>query len=336
MFTRVAVTSRPSVKVSAPGGPDGRDAAAISPPETAAATKSMPTNNRPLPRNTVAKNRSSRSPIRSRSTPMNHKKAMPANGTRFSAITTAARRPGSVSHAPATPGWAGTESLSSTSAAIRNTENTTPATAAARGVRSGLPACSGPWPTGPSVIGLPSRPVAGPRHPFTRTRRRPSRTTGAGPARARHQRRWATRWAGRVPPRAADRAGDAREGQPHLLAGEHGRGLTLQVDVGVAADVDGDALDGAAGEGVRVRAGVVVGDRFAAVAADAQALARDREHSWLGLDPALADLLIPVVEGQDPGGHARRVLTVLVERGRQDQVLPGRKILGPVDLLLHH
>ena len=55
------------------------------PPETAAATKSMPTNNRPLPRNTVAKNRSSRSPIRSRSTPMNHKKAMPANGITMSA-----------------------------------------------------------------------------------------------------------------------------------------------------------------------------------------------------------------------------------------------------------
>src|SRR5438045_532635 len=89
-----------------------------------------------------------------------------------------------------------------------------------------------------------------------------------------------------------------------LLAGEHGRGLTLQVDVGVAADVDRDPVDRAAGEGVRVRAGVVAGDRFAAVAADAQALARDREHSGLGLDPALADLLVAVVEGQDAGGHA--------------------------------
>ena len=56
------------------------------------------------------------SPIRSRSTPMNYKKAMPANGMRFSAIATAVRRRGSVSHAPAAPGWAGTESLSSTNA----------------------------------------------------------------------------------------------------------------------------------------------------------------------------------------------------------------------------
>ena len=102
MFTRSPVTSRPSATVSAPGGPDDRDAAANSPPETAAPTKSMATNNRPLPRNTVAKKRSSRWPTRSRITPMNHKKAMPANGTRFSAISTAARRRGSVSHAPGT------------------------------------------------------------------------------------------------------------------------------------------------------------------------------------------------------------------------------------------
>src|SRR5206468_9415020 len=70
-----------------------------------------------------------------------------------------------------------------------------------------------------------------------------------------------------------------------LLAGEHGCGLTLQVDVGIAADVDRDPLDGAAGEGVRVSAGVVAGDRLAAVAAHAQALACDREHPGLGLDP---------------------------------------------------
>ena len=33
-----------------------------------------------------------------------------------------------------------------------------------------------------------------------------------------------------------------------LLTGEHCLGLAFQVDVGVAADVNGDALDGAAGE----------------------------------------------------------------------------------------
>src|SRR5205814_2355090 len=146
--------------------------------------------------------------------------------------------------------------------------------------------------------------------------------------------RMTTSWAWRVPPRAAERAGDALEGQPHLLAGEHGCGLTLEVDVGVAADVDRDPVDGAAGEGVRVRAGVVVGDRFAAVAADAQALARDREQPGLGLDTALADLLVAVVEGQDAGGHAGGILPVLAERGGKDQILPGGNVLAAVDLLL--
>ena len=54
-----------------------------------------------------------------------------------------------------------------------------------------------------------------------------------------------------------------------LLPGEHSHGLAFQVDVGIAADVDRDLLDRAAGERVRVRTGVVTGDRFAAVPADA-------------------------------------------------------------------
>src|SRR5206468_3924263 len=49
-----------------------------------------------------------------------------------------------------------------------------------------------------------------------------------------------------------------------------------------------------------------------------------------------ADLLVPVVEGQDPGGHVGRVLTVFAEGGQEDQVLPGRDVFGRVDLLLHH
>jgi hypothetical protein len=76
----------------------------MSPPPTAAATNSMATNSRPLPRNTVAKKRSSRSPIRSRSTPTNHRNAIPANGTRLSATATAVRRRESVSHTPGTSG----------------------------------------------------------------------------------------------------------------------------------------------------------------------------------------------------------------------------------------
>ena len=128
------------------------DEAAITPPDTAAATNSMATNSRPLPRNTLAKNRSSRSPTRSRTTPMNQRKAMPANGTKFSATATAALFPESVSHAPVPPGLAGTEILSSTSAVAMSTEKMIPATAAARGVRSGLPLRSGPWSSTSSVM----------------------------------------------------------------------------------------------------------------------------------------------------------------------------------------
>jgi len=96
------VTLRPSASVPAPGGPDEADA--MSPPPIAAATNIIPTNRRPLPRNTVAKKRSSRSPIRSRSTPRNHRNAIPANGTRLRATATAVRRPESVSQVPGTRG----------------------------------------------------------------------------------------------------------------------------------------------------------------------------------------------------------------------------------------
>ena len=53
-----------------------------------ALAKSMATNNSPLPRNTVAKKRSSRCPMRSRTTPMNHRNAIPANGTMLTARAT--------------------------------------------------------------------------------------------------------------------------------------------------------------------------------------------------------------------------------------------------------
>ena len=42
---------------------------------------------------------------------MNHQEAMPENGTRFSAISTAARRPRIGSNVPAARGSAETESL---------------------------------------------------------------------------------------------------------------------------------------------------------------------------------------------------------------------------------
>src|SRR5215469_14655889 len=92
---------------------------------------------------------------------MNHKKAMPANGTRFSPMATAALRPESVSHVPATSRRGGAESLSIVRAVIRSTGKTIPATAAARGVLSELPACSGSWPVAVSVMGSPFRHPSG-------------------------------------------------------------------------------------------------------------------------------------------------------------------------------
>jgi hypothetical protein len=89
-----------------------------------------------------------------------------ANGMMFRATATAVRRPESVSHAPGTSERAGTEGLSRTSAAIRSTEKMIPASAAARGVLSGLLARSGSGTIGPSVIA--AAPIRGwrLRHPL--------------------------------------------------------------------------------------------------------------------------------------------------------------------------
>ena len=92
----------------------------------------MARNKSPLPRKTVAKKRSSSSPNRSRSTLMNHKKAMPANGTRFSARAPVFELV--LSHAPVSSGSERTESRNSKRPVIRSTEKRMPAMAAARGV----------------------------------------------------------------------------------------------------------------------------------------------------------------------------------------------------------
>src|SRR4051794_40678350 len=106
-----------------------------------------------------------------------------------------------------------------------------------------------------------------------------------------------------------------------LLARAHRDGLALEVDVGLAADVDRHAVDGAAGELPRLAAGVVAGDRVRAVAPDAQPLAGDGELARLGPDAALAHLHVAVEEGQDAGRDPRRVLAVLLEgRGEDDPV----------------
>src|SRR4051812_2237867 len=95
------------------------------------------------------------------------------------------------------------------------------------------------------------------------------------------------------------------------LTGHHRGGFALEVNVRFAAHVDGDAIDRAAGERVGRRAGVVVGYRLAAVAPHAQPLAGKGEFARLGFDARLADLLVAVVEREEPGRDARRVLAVL-------------------------
>src|SRR5215469_8343779 len=60
----------------------------ISPPANAADVKTIAIYNNPLPRKTVAKKRSSSEPKRLRTTAMNHRKAIPANGSRFKASET--------------------------------------------------------------------------------------------------------------------------------------------------------------------------------------------------------------------------------------------------------
>ena len=93
-------------------------------------------------------------------------------------------------------------------------------------------------------------------------------------------------------------------GRHRVLAHQHACGLALEVDVRLAADVDGDPLDRAAGEAARPLARVVLGDRVADVAPDGQAFAGDHVAAGLGLDPALADLRVAVVEREDAGRHA--------------------------------
>src|SRR5436309_3197581 len=118
-----------------------------------------------------------------------------------------------------------------------------------------------------------------------------------------------------------------------LLAHKHGDGLVLKVRVGLAADIDGYPLDGAAGEAPWHLPRVVAGNTCATVASDAKSLAGERELAGLSFDRGFADLLVPVEQRQGPVGDARRVLARLLERRREDHVFAGGKVLAAHDLL---
>lgn len=68
-------------------------------------------------------------------------------------------------------------------------------------------------------------------------------------------------------------------------------------------------------------------------APDGQPGAGQSERSGLGFDSSLADLLVAVIQRQDPGGEPWRVLAVLGECRRDDQVLTDRQLLARPDLL---
>ena len=114
----------------------------------------MATKRMPLPRKTVENRRSSTTPIWSRTTPMNQRKAMPANGTRFSPACSRRRRPGSADRTPGVAPESAERTM--TSPTMSSTAKTIPATAADLRVRH-RGAVSGSLPGGaPRVSGAAS------------------------------------------------------------------------------------------------------------------------------------------------------------------------------------
>src|SRR4029079_8556251 len=95
--------------------------------------KSIARNSSPLPRKNVENNRSSTGPSWSRTTPMNHRKAMPANGTRWRPPLISARRCASSSRVRGSASRRAKRII--VSAVSRRTANTMPATAAERRLR---------------------------------------------------------------------------------------------------------------------------------------------------------------------------------------------------------
>lgn len=128
---RVANVFTESVGTASPGGASCRSAV-----RAAAAANRDATNSRPDPRNTVANSRSSAAPNRVRRTPRNHRKAIPANGTRYRAISMDFRLDCESSQVAGSPLCARAADLARMITAARMRANAMPATAAARGVRN--------------------------------------------------------------------------------------------------------------------------------------------------------------------------------------------------------
>jgi hypothetical protein len=122
----------PNAASSADGAASSTRLPAASPLPTAAAANIIARNNNPLPTNTVEKNLSSSVPNPSRTTPMNQRNVIPANGISMVASRIMSARP--LAHCDPCTAPSGSASRMSTSTAPKISPNSTPATAAARGV----------------------------------------------------------------------------------------------------------------------------------------------------------------------------------------------------------
>src|SRR6516162_6076118 len=121
-----------------------------------------------------------------------------------------------------------------------------------------------------------------------------------------------------------DRAG------PALLTGEGRPRLLRQIHERLSADVDRYPFDRAAGERPWSLPGVVVGDRFAARAADHQPSAGRVELARLRLDPGRSGRLVADVEREGAlGGHC----VPFPLEGRREQDVAGGDGLVGLDLL---
>src|SRR6478735_5893185 len=115
------------------------------------------------------------------------------------------------------------------------------------------------------------------------------------------------------------------------VAGEHGHEFPLNIDKRGAGDVDNYLMDCSPVERPRRFTRVVAGDRLAAVPANVESLAGKRKFAGLGLDLALADLLLVEVQTERArGGHP---VAFLLEPGGEPAV-PGRDRPGGLDVLI--
>ncbi len=114
-----------------------------------------------------------------------------------------------------------------------------------------------------------------------------------------------------------------------MRAHEH-LGLTLEVDVGLPADVDDDAVDRRARERVGRLAWVVVGDGLPRLPRHEQRGAGDRKGAKLRPDSAFTDLVIAVVERQRAFAQVRSLPSLSKDADRISFSPDGRSSVATI------